>query len=258
MRRYWIPKAAIDGDRVRLTGDVLHHVRDVCRMHKGSKFEVIVEGGAGSGTERGQAHLVEIISENKAESVAVILETRIIPALPEPHVHLALSIPRFPVFEAVIEKSVELGVKSIHPFYSEFSFIRTKSDVFEKKKSRFEKIIQSATQQSGRGELMTIENPLSMADLLSDFNRLERAAGLFAYEGPGVLTAKEGVGQVAAGSPKEVWVFVGSEGGFSEREVGIFQEQGLKPVTLGPQVLRVETACVALVSIIKYGLDLMR
>jgi 16S rRNA (uracil1498-N3)-methyltransferase len=258
MRRYWIPKEAIVGDQVKLRGDVLHHIRDVCRMHQGSKFEVIVEGGVGSGTETGKAHLVEIISESKAESVASILETRVIPPLPEPHIHLALSIPRFPVFEAVIEKSVELGVKSIHPFYSDFSFIRTKSDVFEKKQSRFEKIIQSATQQSGRGELMTIEPPLSMAGLLSDFNRLERAAGLFAYEGTGVLSAQEGVGQVAVGRPREVWVFVGSEGGFSEREVGIFQEHGLKPVTLGPQVLRVETACVALVSIIKYGLDLMR
>ncbi len=256
MRRYWIPKDAREGDEVRLSGDVLHHIRDVCRMHKGSKFEVITEGG--------EAHLVEIVSESKHESRAMILETRVIPQLPEPHIHLVMSVPRFPVFEAVVEKAVELGVKSIQPFYSEFSFIRTQSDVFDKKRHRFEKIVQSATQQSGRGELMPIEEPISLDELLAKFNRTERVGGLFAYEGAGVLSAREGIEALrsisggGSGGVQSVWIFVGAEGGFSEREVELFKSHGLKPVTLGPQVLRVETACVTLVGIIKYGFDLMR
>lgn len=250
MRRYWVPKDSVSGNEVRLTGDVLHHIRDVCRLHKGSKFEVIVEGG--------NAHLVEIISESKQASIAEIIETRQIPPLPLPHIHLALSIPRFPVFEAVVEKAVELGVKSIHPFFSDFSFIRTKSDVFEKKKARFLKIVQSATQQSGRGDLMAIEDAVELSQLIQTFNRNSSAAGLFAYEGEAVLTAREGLKRLRAGEPRDVWVFVGSEGGFSSQEVELFQSIGLTSVTLGQQVLRVETACVALTSIIKYDFDLMR
>jgi 16S rRNA (uracil1498-N3)-methyltransferase len=253
MRRYWVPKEFKHGDHVRLSGDVLHHIRDVCRMHIGSKFEVIIEGAA---------YFVEILTETKHESLAVIRETRQIAPLPEPRLHLALSIPRFPVFEAVVEKSVELGINSIHPFFSDFSFIRTQTDVWDKKLPRFQKIVQSATQQSGRGDLMTITNPVdllgSKGGLLQTFNRTERAAGLFAYEGDAVLSAQAGLEQVRAGNPREVWIFVGSEGGFSPKEVAAFQEIGLRSVTLGPQVLRVETACVALISIIKYGLDLMR
>ena len=256
MRRYWVEKDALVADTVRLHGDVLHHIRDVCRMRLGSRFEVIVEGGA--------AHLVEIVSETKHESLAKVIETRAIAPLPEPHLHLAISVPRFPVFEAVVEKSVELGIKEIHPFFSDFSFIRKQEDVFDKKRPRFEKIVQGATQQSGRGDLMPIAEPVSLHDLLSTFNRREGAQGLFAYEGdsgsrPETLGVREAMEGLRTGRKlREAWLFVGSEGGFSEKEVDLFRSFGHKPVTLGAQVLRVETACVALTSIIKYGLDLMR
>lgn len=245
----------VRGEDVTLNGDVLHHIRDVCRMHKGSKFEVIVGQGA-----TGLAHLVEIVNETKHESFAKVLETRAIPEIPRPHLHLALSIPRFPVFEAVVEKAVELGVFEIHPFFSEFSFIRTQDDVWKKKLPRFEKIVQSATQQSGRGDLMSIAEPVDLPTLLATFNRTPHAKGLFAYEGSARLSAKEGVAAVAAdrASLSEAWIFVGSEGGFSGREVESFQAAGLSSVTLGSQVLRVETACVALVSVLKYDLNLMR
>lgn len=239
------------GENVVLTGDVLHHIRDVCRMHLGSKFEVITEGG--------EALFVEIVHEGKKDSIATIIETRAIPPLPYPRVHLAMAVPKFPVFEAVIEKAVELGVASVRPFYSDFSYIRTQSDLFDKKRSRFERIVQSATQQCGRGELMPVEDAVTLAKILEDFNRGETKAGLFAYEGAGVLTARQGIEQLASlTTVKDVWIFVGAEGGFSDAEVQTFQSIGLKPVTLGPQVLRVETACVALVGIIKYGFDLMR
>jgi len=251
MRRYWIPPEMIEADEVTLTGDVLHHIRDVCRMHKGSKFEVIVGG-------QQKALLVEITGETKHESFARVIESRVIEPIPYPHIHLALSIPRFPVFEAVVEKAVELGVYAIHPFFSEFSFIRKQEDTWAKKVPRFEKIVQSATQQSGRGDLMPISNPVDLKQLLETFNRTEGTKGLFAYEGDARLNAKEGVARVANPGLKEAWIFVGSEGGFSTTEVESFKEAGLASVTLGQQVLRVETACVALISVLKYDLDLMR
>lgn len=250
MRRYWVPKESVVGDEVRIVGDTLHHIRDVCRLRRGAKFEVLVEN-------RG-ALFVEIVSESKHESVARVLEERKLPELPKPYIHLALSIPRFPVFEAVVEKSVELGVKAIHPFYSDFSFIRTQDDVFAKKRPRFEKIVVGATQQTGRGDLMPISEPVHLKEILRTFNRDGSAKGLFAYEGAHVLTAKEGVQKLRDAAPQDVWVFVGSEGGFSDAEVDLFASHGLEAVTLGNQVLRVETACVALVSILKYDFDLMR
>jgi 16S rRNA (uracil1498-N3)-methyltransferase len=258
MRRYWIPLEAIqkidDSEEVELRGEILHHIRDVCRMHKGSKFEVL--------SEDGKARLVEIIEEQKKISRARVLETREVPALPLPEIHLAISIPRFPVFEAVIEKAVELGVHSIHPFFSEFSFVRKQEDILEKKQERWQKIVLSATQQSGRGELLKIQRALPLEKLLSEFNRTGLSTGLFAYEGEGQMglqAALEPILHQDKLTPLEqMWIFVGSEGGFSPREVELFQTFKMKPVTLGAQVLRVETACVALLSVIKYVFDQMR
>ena len=290
MRRYWVPseciRPTVDGAvLVHLSGDILHHIRDVCRQGLGSKFEVIAEvainlkAAAKSPAEpprespresaresqettqaclRGVAFFVEIVQETKKESIARMIESRVIAPLPTPHLHLALSIPRLPVLEAVVEKAVELGVTAIHPFYSDFSFVRTQTDVLDKKRSRLDRIIQSATQQSGRGEKMDFHDAVDLKTLLTDFNREGRAQGLFAYEGSAVLSAREGIENMRTADPREVWAFIGSEGGFSHAEVELFQSFGLKPVTLGAQVLRVETACVATLSIIKYGFELMR
>jgi 16S rRNA (uracil1498-N3)-methyltransferase len=262
MRRYWVPIDTIQNGEVVLSGDVLHHIRDVCRMTKGSKFEVLAGG---------KAYLVEIKSESKHESRATVIEERTIQALPKPELVLVLAIPRFPVFEAVIEKAVELGVSRVQPVFSEFSFIRTQDDVLEKKRARWEKIIIGATQQSGRGDLMPIEAAKNLKEVVDSLNRKSSSKGLFAYEGDvgtgsssNTLSAKEGLARLREGDgmdsnrPSEIFIFVGSEGGFSEREVQLFQSVGLQPVTLGSQVLRVETACVALISILKYDFDQMR
>ena len=248
MRRYWLPASALRGDSVEIEGEPLHHIRDVCRMGMGARFEVLIEGGF--------AYLVEVVEESKRMSRAKVLESRLIPPLPSPQIHLILSVPRFPVFESTIEKAVELGVASVRPALSDFSFIRSSDDAFEKKRARFEKIVIGATQQTGRGDIMPVRRPERLDSLVSTFNLTAAAAGLFAYEGEGGAPAKEGVARL--GSPSEAWIFVGSEGGFSDREVAMFRAAGLQPVTLGPQILRVETACVALVSVLKYGFDQMR
>ena len=257
MRRYWIESEDFDGreigNHVRLTGDTLHHIRDVCRQDVGDRFEVFDDG---------RAFLVEVTSSSKREMVASIREVREIEPLPYPRVRLAMAIPRFNVFEAVLEKMVEMGVEEIQPLFSDNSFLKTDSEAWRGKEARFQKIIQSATQQCGRGEKMRLMPAKKLSefvrDLSSEINRGEPVSGLFAYE-VGTLPIKEALRQGARNTqPKLVWAFIGGEGGFSRDEVENFATLGFSAVTLGRQVLRVETACVALVSVLKYELDLMR
>lgn len=252
MRRYWIDSRDKSGDTVVFKGDVHHHIFDVCRQETGHQFEVL--------TEDGRAYLVEVLRTDKKSAEARVLEERVIPPLKTPLIKIALSVPRFPVMDAVLEKAVELGVKAIQPVFSDFSFVRASDSLSDGKLQRWEKIIRSATQQSGRGELMKLEPAVKLDDFLKTANRSGRFVGLFAYEGPSILGVREELTRIKKATPAgldEIWLFIGSEGGFSTREVSLFEDLGLKPVTLGAQVLRVETACMALVSVLKYEFDLM-
>ncbi len=249
MRRYWIPKDQISETQVTFSGEVFHHIFDVCRQEVGSHFEVLGDGK--------QAHLIEVTSVEKKRALGKIIESRIVATLPKPYLVLALSIPRFPVMDAVVEKAVEMGVARIQPFYSEFSFIRKSQSLSDNKFDRWKKIIVSATQQSGRGDLMELCEPQDLSQVLEDFNQKTHKRGLFAYEGSAVLGVKEQLTSAPLKDLEEFWVFVGSEGGFSTTEVQEFRKVGLETVTLGDQVLRVETACIALLAVLKYELGQM-
>jgi 16S rRNA (uracil1498-N3)-methyltransferase len=246
MRRYWLPEITKDDTEITIGGDYFHHICEVCRQGVGSRFEVI--------SADGWALLVEILSLGKKDAHAKVIEARKIPALPTPHIHLALSVPKMATLEAVVEKSVELGVKKIWPFFSDYSFVRTQKSVLESKQNRLDKIIRGATQQSGRGDIMEFAEALTLEELLPIYQK-SSAQGVFAYEGSG----GQPLAQALSGRSKgleSVWIFIGSEGGFSHQEVEVFKNINLFPVSLGQQVLRVETACVTLLSIIKYELDL--
>lgn len=253
MRRYWVHKNTISDDNVTFSDEVFHHIFDVCRQDVGHHFEVL--------TEDAKAYLVEVTEKTKKKATARIVEVRTIEPLPRPHLHIALSISRYQVMDAIVEKAVEMGVSSILPFCSDFSFVRKPSNLPEGKMDRWKKIVISATQQCGRGELMKISEPAEWSNMLQIINPSPQNWCLFAYEGKSVLGIREHLENAKKASenlPANLWLIVGSEGGFSTTEVSEMQQLGLYPVTLGSQVLRVETACMTLVSVLKYEFGLLK
>jgi 16S rRNA (uracil1498-N3)-methyltransferase len=250
LRRYWIDSSDRTADVVNFTNETFHHIVNVCRQEVGSHFEVLPGDG--------KAYLVEMTDIRKKDAHARVMEVREVAPLPIPHIHLAVSVPRFATFDTILEKAAELGVAKIIPFTSEFSFVRDLA-LLEKKAERWEKIVRGACQQSGRGNLMELSSSCTLGDLLKEFNQkrtsepIGHMTGLFPFEGEATQNIQQAL-RAIKGDPREVWVFVGSEGGFSSKEVELFQQFGLGPMTLGPQVLRVETACLALVAIIRYEL----
>lgn len=244
MRRYWVEKQYFSEEAVVIQGDDFKHICKVCRQSEGSRFEILAEDE--------KAYFVEIIEMKKNQALAKILEVRDLPPIKKPHIHLALSLPKFQTLERVIEKSVELGVHTVHLFSSDFSFMKPKPGELVKKQERWNKIIKGATQQTGRGDLMKLTEVTPLDVLLKEFSSQPQATGLLAYEGDAPMSLKQALGQ-RGDSVDSYWVFVGSEGGFSPGDLDLFNNSGLLPISLGDQVLRVETACVTLLSILKYG-----
>lgn len=255
MRRYWLDKDSIventDGEKEFLIeNDDYHHICGVCRREEGHKFEIL--------TEDAVAYFVQIVHKTNKKALAKILETREVQPLATPHIELCVSLPRFKKMDEIIEKAVEIGVHKVHPFMSDYSFIRDESKLSTSKLRRWNKIVKSATQQCGRGELMDVAPVLHLNELLDNFNQDEASVGLFSYEGESNLSLKEALNGLSEKPAERIYIFVGSEGGFSESEVKLFTDNKLEPVTMGEQILRVETACLALASIIKYELVMQR
>lgn len=241
-RRFFIE--GVGNGEVCVAGDLFRHIRDVCRFKEGDRFEALPGDGA--------AILMEIVSVGKRDLRARALSARVLPALEKPYLTLALSLPKMPKTDWIIEKCVELGVREIRPFVSDYSFLRDPSEVSENRMDRWRKIAQAATQQSGRGDVLAIAPIETLSSRLEEFNRADRTGGLFPYEGDARQGLKSAVAELKTRPLDNLWMFVGSEGGFSKREVDLFAACGLPPVSMGTQILRVETACVALISVLKY------
>jgi 16S rRNA (uracil1498-N3)-methyltransferase len=243
-RRFYIDKECLHGDELRIGGELFHHIREVCRFTAGDRFEVLPGDG--------RALLVEITSQSRGELSARVLGERPLPEPGKPLITLALSVPKLPKVDWIVEKSVELGVHEIRPFVSDYSFLRKREEISGNRVARWRKLVNGATQQSGRGDIMAIREAVTLEELLEEFNRTASVEGLFPYEGESRMGLAAALARFKSPPPERLWVFVGSEGGFSKREVELFAERGLEPVSMGAQILRVETACLALVSIIKY------
>ena len=163
--------------------------------------------------------------------------------MPEQEVWLYASIVKKDNFEWIAEKATELGVSHIVPVMSERS---------EKKSlnlERLEKIVIEASEQSGRGDVPMIHPIVSLGEAIDQakisftsgpHEVLEQPREVIAFHTEGEFFQRSGFGGV-----KSVAVFIGPEGGWSEREVELFHIENIPVKCLGKQVLRAETAAVA-------------
>ena len=199
--------------------------------------------------------LVEIQEKTKKKAIAQVIGKRPLPTLKKPWIHLALSLPKLSTFETVLEKSVEMGVHSVHPFTSERSFFKDIHKISSQRQKRWQKQILSACEQTGRGEPLHLSSVKTFTTLLSEYQNQKNPIGFFFYEAENHQTLHK-FSSWNFQKYDHLWVFIGSEGGFSKKEASeLTKKHGLNLVTLGPQVLRVETACVYSIGILKYFLE---
>lgn len=167
----------------------------------------------------------------------------------EPNINVTLyqAIPKSDKMDQIIQKSVELGVSSVVPVLMDRCISRPRDFAMAKKIKRWQKISQSAAEQSSRGIIPKI------SDTINIDQAIERSAkndlSIFFYEDGG-----ETISHILT-TPKKLEtmsIFIGPEGGFSLDEVNKLTINGISPVTLGERILRTETAPIAALAIIMY------
>ncbi len=246
MRTYIYPNKLIVGEEYLIEDELFRHIFVVCRFEVGQTIQ-LMHGGYSFNCS------IEKLAKKKAFVKVFAKEKLSEPK--RPWIHFVLNFPKPSVFESVVEKLVEMGVKSIQPVISDYSFFKSISKANGLKRNRLNKIIESATQQSKRGDFMEIYPTLSLDSFMDSFKAKDGILGLFAYEKECDEKLCQFLNEKNLSNFSDIFIFVGSEGGYSKAELQLFLNSGLKPVSLGEQILRVETACVTLSGIIKYELE---
>ncbi len=234
-RRRWIADTWTD-TTASLTGDQAVHLARVLRAEPGQRFDVLANGFLHSGT-------ITAVSEREVTfTLGEELETDA--ALP---VHLLLAVIKFDHYEWGLEKATELGAARITPVLAR----RTEKHLAQaaaKRVERWRRIVREASQQSRRSDLPDVDDPQPLKDALA-YVTAPRRVLLAETEEENTLAAALGKLRVPDGPDAEhnraLALAIGPEGGWAPEEVQLFTGQGWQPVTLGPRILRAETAAIA-------------
>ena len=152
----------------------------------------------------------------------------------------------------IVQKAVELGAFCVVPFAAKRSVVKLDHKKAAKKQARWQAIAKGAAEQSGRGIIPEVKEPVTFVKALEAASDLDVV--LIPYE---MEEGMEATARIIEGirPGQSVGIFIGPEGGFEEEEVALAERSGAKPVTLGKRILRTETAGLAALSILMYHLE---
>ena len=249
MRRFFVPPDLLADREVNLPPELARRLATVLRLKRGDRL--VLADGAGRDYE------VELTAVSPRAATAAVVAQRPSPSEPSLELVLYQSLIRTQRFELVLEKGTELGVSRFVPLISGRARVRTPGPAGEggsQRMQRWRRIVTEAAEQSGRGRVPAIDPPALFEDAVS-------ASGgpglcLLPWEGErsqGLRSYLRSLGD----RPLAVSLFIGPEGGFAEDEVRLAREAGCVPISLGPRILRSETAGIVAAALVMHELGEM-
>ncbi|HHW56227.1 MAG TPA: 16S rRNA (uracil(1498)-N(3))-methyltransferase [Clostridia bacterium] len=241
MRKIFIDKGNIKGKLAYIKGEDYHHLVTVLRLKRGDKII------ASDGLTEYDAYIEEI----KKGKLILFLEGELESNAESPlEISLFQGLPKSDKLEFIIQKGTEIGVKRFIPVITQFSVVDIKKANIDKKIDRWRKISEEACKQSGRTSVPEICVPILFEEAIGQVNEFDLC--IIPYEKEEKIRLKEILQNVKEN--KKIAIFIGPEGGFSQQEIELALKKGIKPVSLGPRILRTETAAIVVSSIVMYEL----
>ncbi len=234
--RAFVETAALQGDRVTLTGDGYHHARRVLRLGPGDELELF--DGAGL-----VARAIIDGAPHRALNLR-IAERHLQPPPAGPTVTLVCAELKGDKMDLVLQKATELGVDCMVPVTTVRSVPRPAADARKRRHARRRKVIREACRQCGRAYLPEVSPSRPLAEDLATHAGDEAFVLWESTEAGGLAAALAG-----STAQSGIVLLVGPEGGFTVEEVDTAREHGFGEVTLGPNILRADTAALAAVTL---------
>ncbi|MFH1645985.1 MAG: RsmE family RNA methyltransferase [Candidatus Omnitrophota bacterium] len=237
MKRFFIDKTKIRNNIVIVSGKEAHHIKDVIRLSVDDRFLGI------DGT--GKIYTLRIIH------VSDVVEAEIEKIGEEnantPRILLACALPKKGRMDYIVEKATELGVTEIVPMITKRTIVKVDKKGGPNKLRRWKSIAVEASKQSGRDMVTHIHNIRGFEDAISLVDKLNYSKKVIPCLGEGT----KNLAKLYIDYKGDIVVFIGPEGDFTQEELEFASESGFIPVSLGPLVLRVETACLYCASLIQ-------
>ncbi len=246
MRRFFTEPENILDNTVRIIEDAAHITR-VLRMEPGD--QILVFDGTG------YEYTVTLTELNPKECLGEIMEKNYSEQEPNIKITIFQGLPKSGKMESIIQKSVELGASSFVPTATDRCIVKLDQKAKKEKTKRWNKVSMEASKQCGRGLVPPVEEPITFREAIARMKEMELA--LMPYEVLGHQGECSLKGILQEKHYSEIGILIGPEGGFSDEEASLAQENGIRLVGLGKRILRTETVASAMTAMIMYELGEM-
>ena len=246
MHRFYIPPNEWNADALALSGSEAHHARVVLRLQPGDKA-VLFDG-------RGREITAEITDLSAREVTLRKLHESTTPPL-RCRITLGQAIPKGKNMDLIVQKAVEIGAAEIVPIISDRTIVRLDDDEAAQKQAKWQTIAIEAAKQSGQNWLPEVKTPRSLSHFFAARPRFDLQ--LIGSLQSDALHLKKILSEYTtehADRPTSVLMLIGPEGDFTPAELNLARSNGCRPITLGPIILRVETAAIYCLSVLSYEL----
>lgn len=222
--------------------DTVRHLTGALRIQTGEIVKFIDENKV--------QYEAEILNFSKKEVRAKVLKSAISKRELQYNLFLAQSILKTDAQNLLISNAVQLGIKGIYPFISDYSTV--KGSIAKLKGEKWQKVADEAFKQCERADLMKVFEISPLADILGKFKKENVVVFAEKYDDTDILNAAK-----TLDINEDILVIIGPEGGFSENEFNFFKKEGYKMVTLGNLIFKAPNAVTAGVSNVIFALDII-
>ena len=241
MDRFFADAGAWDDARVLLGSRESHHCLRVMRKRLGDKVEVFDGKGRWG---------IGVITELSDTEAAIRLEQEERERRRLPAISLAVALSKGKVMDSVVQKAVELGVDRIQPMLTEHTVVRLEQESLSGRQKKWRRIALEACKQCGQNFVPEVRSAVSFEEVVREN---DDRAGLLASLHQGALPLKDALRKIPV-ELEGIGLLIGPEGDFSVSERELAVDGGFHPVSLGPLVLRVETAVTFGLSVLVHEL----
>jgi 16S rRNA (uracil1498-N3)-methyltransferase len=246
MHRFYIAPENWNPDALILRDAEAHHARDVLRLKRGDR--VVVFNG------HGREITAEIVDLAKREVRLRKLQENETPPL-RCRMTLGQAIPKGKNMDLIVQKAVEIGAAEIAPIISERTIVDLGKKEAEQKQEKWQQIAIEAAKQCGQNWLPQINLPRKLKDFFAQPGNFDlRLIGSLQPDAVHLKKILSDYAQQHGDRPKNILMMVGPEGDFTPAELALAKSNGCLPITLGPIILRVETAAIYCLSVLSYEL----